>query len=408
MPPRVVVAQLGARMHYAVPAVLHRAGLLDHCYTDAYVGPGSPWAFLRRTAGRLPAAWQPPSLRRLLDRQARGLPPDKVTAFNLFGLRYSLALARTDSVAARQRLFLRYGDRFGELILRHLPRAPQAVYVFQGSAFPLLDSLPARKIYERFSAPQSLEGQLLEEERERWPDWGAPAPEPAALQPVLERERQEWARADLILCPSEFVLQGLLAAGVPAGKLRLLPYGVDLAMFSCPRRDRNPGRPVRLLFVGRLGRSKGVPYLWEALKLLAKVPLEARLVGPLAIPEPVRSRLAALAQLTGQVPRSQVLRHYAWADVFVFPAICEGSATVCYEALAAGLPVITTPHAGSVVRDGKEGFLVPIRDPEALADRVARLAADPDLRLWMSANARSRAREFSWEAYGERLVAALQ
>jgi glycosyltransferase involved in cell wall biosynthesis len=92
----------------------------------------------------------------------------------------------------------------------------------------------------------------------------------------------------------------------------------------------------------------------------------------------------------------------------VFPSLCEGSATVTYEALAAGLPVITTPHAGSVVRDGREGFVVPIRDVDALAARIDLLAGDPELVAQMSRAARQRSREFSWPRYGERLVSALQ
>jgi len=99
---------------------------------------------------------------------------------------------------------------------------------------------------------------------------------------------------------------------------------------------------------------------------------------------------------------------YAWADVFLLPTLCEGSATVCYEALAAGLPVITTPNAGSVVRDGLDGFVVPIRDPEAIAEKLEILARDRELLWWMSNKARERAREFTVEKYGERLIATLR
>jgi len=100
-------------------------------------------------------------------------------------------------------------------------------------------------------------------------------------------------------------------------------------------------------------------------------------------------------------------RHYSWADVFLLPSLCEGSATVCYEALAAGLPVITTPNAGSVVRDGVDGFIVPIRDAEAIAEKLDLLAKDRDLLAAMSANAVARSREFTLAKYSERLVATL-
>jgi len=99
--------------------------------------------------------------------------------------------------------------------------------------------------------------------------------------------------------------------------------------------------------------------------------------------------------------------HYAWADVFLLPSICEGSATVCYEALAAGLPVVTTENAGSVVRDGIDGFIVPIRDAAAVVARLETLDRDRPLLESMARAARERAREFTLEKYGERLLAAL-
>ena len=64
---------------------------------------------------------------------------------------------------------------------------------------------------------------------------------------------------------------------------------------------------------------------------------------------------------------------------------------MCYEALAAGLPVVTTPNAGSVVRDGVEGFIVPAGDVEAFTERIHQLVRDRDLRRWMADNARRRA-----------------
>jgi glycosyltransferase involved in cell wall biosynthesis len=80
---------------------------------------------------------------------------------------------------------------------------------------------------------------------------------------------------------------------------------------------------------------------------------------------------------------------------------------VCYEALAAGLPVVTTENAGSVVRDGMDGFIVPIRDAAAIVERLETLDRDRPLLESMARAARERAREFTLEKYGERLLAAL-
>jgi glycosyltransferase involved in cell wall biosynthesis len=100
-------------------------------------------------------------------------------------------------------------------------------------------------------------------------------------------------------------------------------------------------------------------------------------------------------------------RHYRTADVFVLPTLCEGMALVHLEAMAAGVPVITTPNCGSVVRDGIDGFIVPVRDPDALADRIEQIVSDRALRQRMSEAARERAREYSLSRYAERLLGAL-
>ena len=98
----------------------------------------------------------------------------------------------------------------------------------------------------------------------------------------------------------------------------------------------------------------------------------------------------------------------AAADVFVFPSLFEGSAVVTYEALACGLPGVVTPAAGSVIRDGIDGFVVMPRDVSALAQRMEQLGQSHRLRARMSAAARSRALEFDWPRYHGSVVDAVK
>lgn len=114
-------------------------------------------------------------------------------------------------------------------------------------------------------------------------------------------------------------------------------------------------------------------------------------------------------EVLGLIPRSEIPELLAWADVLVLPSICEGSALVTYEALASGVPVITTPNAGSPVIDGETGYIVPIRDSLAIAEKLERLAAAPELLKDMSAAARRYAEEhLSYEAYSKRLISAFE
>jgi glycosyltransferase involved in cell wall biosynthesis len=172
-----------------------------------------------------------------------------------------------------------------------------------------------------------------------------------------------------------------------------------------PPRQSHDG-PLRVLTVGGVGLRKGSPYVLAAARALAGL-ATFRMVGAIeALPQAV-AKLSEAVELTGPIPRSDMRAHFAWADVFLLPSLCEGSATVVYEALAASLPVICTQNTGSVVRNGVEGEIVPIRDSEMIADALAGLARDPERRRDMAEQAARRAKSFDLAAYGRRLMDAL-
>jgi glycosyltransferase involved in cell wall biosynthesis len=185
-----------------------------------------------------------------------------------------------------------------------------------------------------------------------------------------------------------------------------MPYGLDASQFYCPPRALHSGS-VRVLVLGAVGLRKGSPYVRAAAARL-KGKAVFRMVGTVDVLSKERAALSEVVELTGALPRSEVAKHLEWADLFLLPSLCEGSAGATYEALAAGLPVICTPNTGSVVRDGVEGFIVPIRNPEAIVEAIEILARDTELRRTMADNARKRATDFDLSNYGRRLVAAIQ
>ncbi|MHB9073701.1 MAG: glycosyltransferase family 4 protein [Desulfobaccales bacterium] len=398
-------------MNYAVPVNLQRAGMLAHLYTDSYVGPGSAWHWLTKLDRVIPETWKPATFRRLLQRRMDGLPSEKITAFNLFGLRYALAFGRLTDLDALDKFFWEYGRKFCDLILQTEIPAADVVYGFYAVAFSLFNHVKLQnkiKILEKTSTPEILEYDLFSTEYNLWPQWESPYPDREVMQPLFELDRQEWESADFIFCASEFVAQGLTGLGVPKERIRVVPYGLEVARRRLERQAWDAHRPLRVLFLGRVTLRKGVQYFSEALRRLNSTRVEARIVGPVTVSPEARRQLQGVAEVVGPVTRAEVDRHYAWADLFVFPSICEGSAGVNYEALAAGLPVITTPNSGSVVRDGVDGFIVPIRDAAVLAEKIGFLASNPDMVAWMSQNAQERSKEFTWEKYGGRLVTAIQ
>jgi len=246
------------------------------------------------------------------------------------------------------------------------------------------------------SSHPNFQNRLMGEEFARWGQawrvWDA----------GVARTLREIDQADYILIPSDFVRESFLAEGIPESKLIQVPFGVDVSRFTPA--TASEARPFRAVFVGQVGLRKGVPYLLEAWKRLGWRDAELWLVGRV-LPE-IKEVLKTYADLPGVrtvgflgAPAAA----YQQADIFVFPSIEEGSALVTYEAMACGLPVVTTPNAGSLIRDGVEGFIVPIRDPDALAARMEHLRADAQLRREMGRAACARVETLTWEKHGQEL-----
>lgn len=404
-PLRVSVALLGARCHYAVPAILERSGLLERLYTDVYAGD---------LAGRLcqciPPHWLPSAAKRLVDRTVPGVPSSKITSFPAFGLQRSWAHARRRNQAEVLRGYAIDNARFCRRVLRHGLGNAKAIYVYNGAGLELLQYARSAGIFgvlEQTIAPYSLVEPLLAEERERWPHWELANVPNVAWQDLAEREQKEWEVADCIVCGSQFVVDGLRAATVDSrAKFKIIPYGVDVQGGKI--REYPLKRSLRVLFLGTLELRKGIQYLGAAAKELCNDQVEVRAVGPIRISSTAQAELKPYMELTGPVPRSQLSQQLLWADVFVLPTLAEGSAIVVYEALAAGLPVITTLNAGSVVHSEIDGFIVPIRDYSAIVATLRRIIDDRNLLPHLSSNALSTAKNFTLERYGERLLEIFQ
>jgi glycosyltransferase involved in cell wall biosynthesis len=403
----VDVAMIGARMHYAVPRLLHEAGRLGRFYTDSYVG-NKPW--LARGLASLPGRLRHGRIARLLERSAPGLPGAVVESFDAVGFWFGWRLARARTSEASIRLVAERAATFNRRIIRAGVDPARVVWGYNGAALELFKWAKAHGrqcVLEQTIVPRSVELRLLAEELVRWPGWEPGLRSPAGGDPREAREIAEWTLADRIVGGSRFVIDGLAQCGAAVERCRLVPYGVDLARYAAhdERRaiDANVARPLRVLFAGEVGLRKGAPYLLEALRMLGPGAVDARFVGTVRLHHRELLRYCDVARFEGVVPRSVMRDLYDWADVFCLPSICEGSATATYEALAAGVPVVATPNAGSLVEHGVSGFIVPIRNGEAIAAALETYRADREL-LGVHGQGATAMRDcISLAAYGRRL-----
>ena len=218
----------------------------------------------------------------------------------------------------------------------------------------------------------------------------------------VERTLNELRQADLVLVPSDFVASSFEERSKDGLNICQNPYGIDLDMFWQIEKGDST---FRVIFVGAIGIRKGAHYLLEAVKQLKGLALELVLVGTVRPDfQTFMNDYSDYYRHVPAVPHHELYKHYSNSSVFVFPSLLEGMAYVTLEAMACGLPCIVTPNTGSVVRDGKDGFVVPIRDVEALKEKILFFYRHKDARLEMGQNARKHIEQFTWRQYGDRLI----
>jgi glycosyltransferase involved in cell wall biosynthesis len=266
-----------------------------------------------------------------------------------------------------------------------------------------------KTIVERPAPHPSGTKQLLREEYERW---GVPFSRNNG-NPWLRKidlgyrdemvAPAEFELADRVVVQSEFGVRSFLKEGFPRERLVLLPRAADIGGSPAPSAEK---AGFRVLFVGMVCLRKGFLDLARAWVDLALPGAELFVVGqvheeiaPLLKPYRDNPTIRFIGHVQGGVDR-----YFSQSAVFVLPSIVEGSAKATYEAMAAGLPVITTPNSGSVVRDGIDGYIVPIRSPETIGDRLLRLYENRDALKEMGDSGRMHVASYSWENFEKRLV----
>ena len=243
--------------------------------------------------------------------------------------------------------------------------------------------------------------RIMREEAELFPEFATVM---TAIHEPIEKQKkkiEEAGLADHIFVASTFTKNSLLEAGFSAAKVSVIPYGCPTYLSSQGEERRVPDK-FRVLFVGQIGPRKGVHYLLQAWKSLNLKNAELVLVGSNQFPPGwLESQLDGTIRYEGIVPHHELGTLYKQASLFAFPSLVEGFGLVLLEAMACGVPILTTANTGGpdIITDGKEGYIVPIRDVSALKERIKHLCDYPHLADEMSSNAVFRRDELDWNTY---------
>jgi alpha-maltose-1-phosphate synthase len=372
---RIVQAVFGVFHHFELARELDRRGHLERVYSTW------PWSRLKR----------------------EGLPHGKVETFPWLHVpEYMLHRANVDWPWATDHLGYANAVAFDRWTDRRIPMC-DALIAISGAGLLTGKKVQQRGgvfICDRGSTHQRFQQEIIAEE---FGIWGVDR----AVSDPRDGTREEliYAQADAITVPSTVAARSFAAMGVPLEKVHVIPYGVRLEDFY-PIAEPTPDW-FDILFAGAAGLRKGVPYLLQAFAQLRHPHKRLRIAGAV-LPE--------LKQVLGHLPQEHVeflgvvsqdlLRDLmSTSHVLVLPSIEEGLALVQAQAMACGCPVICSTNTGGedLFSDGVEGFVVPIRDPAALADRMQQLADDPVLQRAMRGAALQRVQTIGgWSDYGER------
>jgi glycosyltransferase involved in cell wall biosynthesis len=268
-----------------------------------------------------------------------------------------------------------------------------------------------RRAYDLPIAYWQTAQRLLREEAERYPEWEPTLGGTRDSSAKLERKARELDLAELVICPSAFVLDSLPQQARETKRCVVAPFGSpDISVEAAATKTNDARRPLRVLFAGALTQRKGLADVFAAMKLVDKHAVELVVMGSLL--KPISWYRSQYANFTYEPPRphADVLRLMRTCDVFVLPSIVEGRALVQQEAMASGLPLIATKNAGAddLICDGKTGFLVPIRSPTAIAEKISWCADNREAISGMAIAAQERARTLTWRSYGDQVLAAIK
>lgn len=296
--------------------------------------------------------------------------------------------------------------KFDEYISSRLYRLPnlEGVYAYEDCALATFQAAHRMKLTCFYDLPIGYwraAQHIFTEESELNPSWASTLTGLKDTDHKLCIKDQELALADVVIVPSDFVRTTLENYNACSALIKVVPFGSPSVPFTTKKISVDG--PIRVLYVGSLGQRKGLSYALEAIDLLGSQ-VALTLIGKRSVLDCIPLNLALEKhKWIETLPHFQILEQMTRHDILLLPSLFEGYALVISEALSRGLPVITTLNSGAVgiVRDGIEGFIVPIRDPVTIADRLQILVDDRSRLDQMSHNCLQRAQELSWSTYEE-------
>ena len=309
-------------------------------------------------------------------RGTAGVPSERTRLIPWFGL-FTYLTARTLSGSRAESLRLRLHPAFDRWVRRQLQPGDHIIssYGYANESFRWVREHGGRTFLDGGNSHPENYWTILDEEHRRWK-----SPWPATPLHHYRRALEMMPHVDYVLSPSTFVSRSFLERGFKPEQILRNVYPLDLDCFQPLPEPRPAARPLTIISTGMPSLRKGTPYLLAAFRALRKKHPTARLL----LTGPPQSALAAVlnqfrdvpVEWSPGLPHVQLAERLRSADIFVLPSLEDGFARTVAEALACGLPVITTPNTGAcdLIQPRVNGTIVPIRDPGAITEAMLQWA----------------------------------
>jgi len=397
---KIILSHSGKQHSYHVAKALDELGMLEKFFTSSYVKQKFLQDYFLKNGNTY-------FTRRFIE----GISGNLVDAnwrFELKEITFRKLYGKTErtqnAVYERDVLFDKY-------VARKIRNKSNTFWGFQGSCY---ESLRAAQntgniaICELATAHAPYAKKILGEEQKLHPEWADSIDNLVFPVEYEQHLCEEPHRADKVISASSFTTESLLYDGISPDKILYLPLGFDASKipFEKVYDPAFNSRPLKVLYAGTVTQRKGIKYALEAMLMLSSKDLEFYIIGG------IQGSGDAFRKYKNYiyhepVSQSELFKFYKDFDVFLLPSVFEGFGLVIVEAMAAGLPVITTAHTmgPEVIENDKNGYIVPVGDSNAIAGALTRLKnKSSDEFYHMQNKARNSAMRFTWNAYQARLL----
>lgn len=392
---KVLIAHPGTQYSHQLVKQLHEAGMLYQFHTN--------FALSEQSLITVMSKYLPITIRRKIsNRIIKNIPKNKLkTQF----LNEGMALYQLYRGLDKESVFFERNKNFQEQIPEKVIIESDVVIGFDTSSWILAQrckNLGKPFILDVSIAHPRSKQKIFEKILRDFPEWQFSLP--TKKDELIQLEELEFELAEKIVVASSFTQNTLIENGISASKISINPYGVDTDSFhSEPTLEKSPSK-INFIFVGLVDARKGVPLLLNAWNDLSLENAELHFVGPIDEKAREMIELSKNVKIWGKVPFRDLPRIFRNQNVSIFPSYFEGFGLVILEAMASGLPVITTSATcgPDIIEEGKEGFLLFPGDYVALIEAIRFFAENPFAISKMGQAASKKASLFTWDAYGKR------